>query len=103
MKNHLAITPYFETPVNIQTEIFNIAFKDIVQIEFFKKDKIMIVSGGTPDRLAIYRIEKYLCAEPLTNCGQNPLVYDDCTDGAIIYNGQCRCLSGFYDDYLGKC
>lgn len=102
-QNHFAISPYFEIPVNIQTEIVHIGFKGISNIEFFTRQKYLLISSSEAGLTTVMRIQKYLCNQPLKNCVDDPMTFNNCVPNAIEFNGLCRCLLGFYDDFIGHC
>lgn len=91
--NILVIVNYLQIPVDVPTEVINIGFTGLVEMAFFEKQKLLVVSGNAPNLVVILEIEKYLCDKILRVCPVDPntLANASCTPGAVLYNGKCRC------------
>jgi hypothetical protein len=92
-ENLLVITNYLQIPVSIPIEIITIGFTGLVEMAFFEKQKLLIISGNASNLVVILEIEKYLCDSILRVCPVNPNTLADtsCTPGAVLFNEKCRC------------
>jgi hypothetical protein len=99
----IVIAPFLALPVNIPAQVLELGFEDVVQIEFFKTKKLMILSTGEPDMVRVYALDQYLCEQPLRDCGDDPSAGGSCVANAVEDEGVCRCTSGFFNSFSGEC
>jgi hypothetical protein len=104
---NIYVIPVMPHHADITQVVFKTAINSMIQFEFFKNSKNMLVSSSDMNLAMIYDFSAfYRCRKDLTaDCGDNPLStgFPSCVTNAVRSNDICRCDFGFYDDNFSNC